>query len=296
MENYRDKARAYFLALLVHVGVAASLLVSLLWTQAARPISLPGPVIEAELVGISAAPKAHAVAKPKPAPPKPVEVPPAEPTPEPPKPAVKPDPPAPPQRDDQMERERVAEMATQKAAQAQRVEEERHRQQQVLLEQQQQREAAERQKQLEEIKRERAEAAKKTKLEKEKLAQLQDVQKNAKPVPAPSAPVPEAEKAVTGSNGKDDSLQAQYFAAIQNAVTTNWLRPDNTQGGVRCMLRIVQIPGGDVIGVEIANPCNADPQTRNSIEQAVKRAAPLPFKGFEKEFQRQINFNFTYDG
>jgi colicin import membrane protein len=52
------------------------LLASLLWTQAARPISLPGPVIEAELVGISAAPKPHAAAKPKPALPKPVEAPP----------------------------------------------------------------------------------------------------------------------------------------------------------------------------------------------------------------------------
>jgi colicin import membrane protein len=290
MESYRDKARAYFLALLVHLGVAASLLVSLLWTQAARPISLPGPVIEAELVGISAAPKAHAVAKPKPAPPKPVEQPPEPAKP----PEPKPEPPAPPQRNDQIEREKIAEIATQKAEQAQKAEEERHRQEQVLLEQQKQ--ERERQKQLEDIKRQRADAEKKLKLEKEKLAQLQDMQKNAKPVRAPAQAVPEAEQAKTGSNGQDDSLQAQYFAAIQNAVTTNWLRPDNTQGGVRCMLRIVQIPGGDVIGVEIANPCNADPQTRNSIEQAVKRAAPLPYKGFEKEFQRQINFNFTYDG
>jgi colicin import membrane protein len=62
------------------------------------------------------------------------------------------------------------------------------------------------------------------------------------------------------------------------------------------MLRIAQIPGGDVIGVQIGTPCNADPQTRNSIEQAVKRAAPLPYKGYEKVFQRDINFNFSYDG
>ena len=54
--------------------------------------------------------------------------------------------------------------------------------------------------------------------------------------------------------------------------------------------------GGDVIGVQLLNPCNADPLTRASIEQAVKRAAPLPYKGYEKAFQRQIDFNFTYDG
>jgi colicin import membrane protein len=164
----------------------------------------------------------------------------------------------------------------------------------VLLEQQQ-REERERQKQLEDIKRQHADAEKKLKMEKEKLAQLQDLQK-PKPIHSTSQPVPEADQAKTGTNGQDDSLQAQYYAAIQNAVTNNWLRPDNTLAGVRCMLRIVQIPGGDVIGVEIGNPCNADPQTRNSIEQAVKRAAPLPYKGYENEFRREINLNFSYDG
>jgi len=291
MESFRDKARAFFLALLVHLGCVATLALSLLWTQAARPISLPGPVIEAELVGISAAPKPHAASRPRQAPPKPAQTPPEPAKP----PEPRPEPPTQPQRNDQIEREKIAETATQKVEQAQRAEEERHRQEQVLLEQQQ-REEHERQKQLEDVKRQRADAEKKLKLEKEKLAQLQDLQKNPKPVRTPAQAVPESDQAKTGTNGQDDSLQAQYFAAIQNAVTTNWLRPDNTQGGVHCMLRIVQIPGGDVIGVEIGNPCNADPQTRSSIEQAVKRAAPLPYKGYEKEFRRDINFNFTYDG
>jgi colicin import membrane protein len=288
MESFSDKTRAFLLALLVHLGVAAMLLVSVLWTQAARPISLPGPVIEAELVGISAAPKPHAAAKPKPAPPKPAEAPPEPEKP----PEPQPEAPSPPQRNDQIDREKVAEMAQEKATKAERAEEERKRQQQVLLEQQER----DRQRQLEETKREHAEAEKRLKLEKEKLAQLQDLQKQPKPVRTPAQAVPESDQAKTGTNGHDDSLQAQYYAAIQNAVTTNWLRPDNAQPGLRCMLRIVQIRGGDVIGVELGSPCNADPQTRNSLEQAVKRATPLPYKGYEKEFTREINFNFTYDG
>ncbi len=290
MESFRDKARACFWALMVHLGVVAMLLVSLLWTAAARPISLPGPIIEAELVGISAAPKPRTTAKPKPAPPKPAETPPEPAKP----PESKPTPPSQPQRNDQTDREKIAEMAQQKADQAQRAEEERKRQEQILLEQQQ-RDERERQKQLEEVKRERETAAKQVKLAKEKLEQMQDLQK-PKPIHPTTQPVPEAAEAKTGTNGQDDSLQAQYYAAIQNAVTNSWLRPDNTLAGVRCMLRIVQIPGGDVIGVEIGNPCNADPMTRNSIEQAVKRAAPLPFKGYEKEFRREINLNFSYDG
>ncbi len=292
MESFGDKARACVYALLVHLSVVAALLAGLLWTQTTRPISLPGPVIEAELVGISAAPKPHAVSRPKPAPPKPAQPPP--PTPEQPKPPEpKPEPPSQPLHNDQVEREKIAEIAQQKADDAKRAQEERHRQEQVLLQQQQQ-EERDRLKQLEDIKRQREAAQKNLKLQKEKLAQLKDLQKAAKPVPAQA--VPEADQAKTGTNGHDDSLQAQYFAAIQNAVTTNWLRPDNAQPGLHCTIRIVQIPGGDVIGVQVINPCNADPLTRASIEQAVKRAAPLPYKGYEKEFQREFNFNFTYDG
>lgn len=285
METFRDKARACLFALLVHLGVIGVLLIGLVWAHESTPVSLPGPVIQAELVGITAAPTPKSASRPKPTPPKPAQ---PEPTPPP-----APTPTPPPQRNDQMDREKIAEMAQEKAENAKRAEEERIKQQQVLLEDQQRKER-ERAKELEQIKKELADARRKSDLEKQKLAQMDDY--NKKQAKAVAEKVPEAEQARTGMAGKDDSLQAQYFAAIQNAVTNNWLRPDNTPGGVRCMLRIVQIPGGEVIGVQIANPCNADPQTRTSIEQAVKRAAPLPYKGYEQVFSRDINFNFTYDG
>jgi colicin import membrane protein len=280
MESFGDKTRAVLYALLVHLISITLLFFGLMWAQVAKPISIPGAVIEATLVGPASAPKPPA-AKTKPAPPKPE--PPA------PKPPEPPQPPAPPQRNDALEREKVAEIAQQKAQQAERAQEEKHHQEQIRLEDQQ--------KQLEDIKRQREAAQKKLKLEEQKLAQLNDLQKQqAKPVKPTPAPLPESEQAHTGMAGQDDSLSAQYYAAIQNAVTQNWLRPDTAPPGVRCTLRIVQIPGGDVLSVDIANPCNADPQTRTSIEQAVKRAAPLPYKGYEKVFQRTINFNFTYDG
>ena len=214
---------------------------------------------------------------------------------QPPQPAQpKPQPPTQPQRNDRVEREKVAELADQ-AEKAKRAQEERHRQEQVLLKQQQERERK-RLQQLAEIRRQRQALDRRLKRERQKLAQLKDLQNMRQPVPAPPQSVPEANKATSGSNGDEDSLWAQYQAAIQNAVTDNWLRPDSAQPGLRCMLRIVQIPGGDVISVKIVNPCNADPLTRDSIEQAVKRAEPLPYKGFEKVFQREINFNFSYDG
>lgn len=291
MESFGDKARAYGFALVMHVLCIAALFVGLLWSQAeVQPINLPGPVIDVDLVGITSAqrPAPRPKPAPKPAPPKPQPqeaVKPPEPVPE---------PPTQPTRNDRVERDKIAEIAQEKADKD-RAEEERHKQEQVLLEQQEKQER-DRQKQLEQIRREREQAEKRLKLEKEKLAQLQDVQKPQKPVKAIPQSVPEADTTKTGNNGQDDSLDAQYFAAIQNAVTNNWLRPDSAQGGLHCMLHIVQIPGGDVIGVQVGNPCNADPLTRASIEQAVKRASPLPFKGFEKSFRREFNFNFSFDG
>ena len=65
---------------------------------------------------------------------------------------------------------------------------------------------------------------------------------------------------------------------------------------MRCVLHITQIPGGDVISVTMGSPCNADPVTRNSIEQAVMKAAPLPYRGYEKNFERNLNLIFSYDG
>ncbi len=290
MESFGDKLRAYLLAALVHLGVVALLFAGLLVDDDDAPDQPAwsrdrGRARRHQRRAEACRRRSRPKPAPKPRPPQPAPAPPKPPEP-------KPQPPSEVQNPDRIEREKVAELAQQKADDAKRAEEERHRQEQVLLDQQQ-REERNRMQQLAQIRKEREAADRKAKLEKQKLEQLKDL---AKAKPAPAQPVPEAEQAKSGTNGNDDSLQAQYFAAIQNAVTENWLRPDSAQPGLRCMLRIVQIPGGDVIGVQLINPCNADPLTRDSIEQAVKRASPLPYKGFEKAFQRQIDFNFTYDG
>jgi colicin import membrane protein len=286
MERFADKVRAILLALLVHLAGFGLLFFGLLWTRSAQPVSIPGAVIEAELVGPAAAPKPPPAKKAKPAPRKPEPAPPKPPEPN-------PEPPKQPQRNDAVEREKVAEIA-QEAEKAARAQEERHHQEQIRLEDQQKREA-ERMKQLQDIRRQREAAEKRRKLEEQKLAQLDDLQKQQARRAAPPD-LPAAEQARTGMEGQDNSLAAQYYAAIQNAVTQNWLRPDNAQPGLRCLLRIVQIPGGDVLSVRIVSPCNADALTRASIEQAVKRAAPLPYEGYQKVFSREINFNFQYDG
>jgi colicin import membrane protein len=270
---------------------------------------MPGPVIDAVLIGPTAAPKSHSGAarpqppKPAPEPPKP-EPPKPEPAPEPPKPqppAPKPqkETPAEVQHNDQVDQQKIAALALQKAEDEQKKEqEEKQRQRQVLLDEQEKEKKIkeEQRKQLAEITRQRVAAEKAVKLEDQKLQQLADRnQRQADKQDAQPEAEQEAPRAQTGANGKDNDLGARYAAAIQAAVTQNWNRPDSASSGLRCSLNIVQIPGGDVISVTVGSPCNADQPTRNSIEQAVRRA-PLPYQGYEKVFQRNITFNFKYDG
>ena len=307
VESFGQKLRAFGLSLALHILGIVALLVGVWWQHETRPVSMPGPVIEATLVGPTAAPKSHSsatkrnVPKPAPAPPK---TQPESPKPEPAKPEpAKPEPaketPAEVQRQDQIEREKVAAIAEQKAEQEKKEQDEKHHQEQVLLEQEQKDKQARevQQKQLADIRKQRDAADRNVKLQKEKLAQLEDLNKQKADQQAPQpAAEHEAPQAQTGAGGKDNDLMARYSAAIQAAVTQNWNRPDSADAGLRCTLNITQIPGGDVIGVAIGSPCNADQATRNSIEQAVMKAAPLPYQGYEKVFQRTINFNFKYNG
>ena len=304
METSADKLRAFGLALAVHVVCVLVMLIGLWWTTETKPVSVPGPVIQVDLIGPTQAPKSVAVASVK-APPKPVL-----PKPEPPKPDVpKPQPvkiqtpqeatPPPTEvQQDKVDQERIAALAAEKAEQA-KEQEEKHRQQQALLEEQQRKEE-ERKKQLADIRKQREAAEKALKLEQQKLAQLEDRQRadraSAEKQRVQAQAEREADQAQSGAGGQDDDLTARYVAAIQSAVTNNWNRPDSAQSGLRCTIMITQIPGGDLLNVSISSPCNADQVTRNSIESAVRKAAPLPYKGYEKVFQRSIKFNFRYDG
>lgn len=304
-ESLGDKVRALGFAVGLHLLVLLALLFGMWWTSASKPVVMPGPVIEATLIGPTAAPKSGArrpaPPKPAPQPPKP-EPPAAQPEPSAPKPAK--ETPAEVMKQDQIDQQKIAALAEQKAEEQKREQEEKQRQRQVELEQEQKeredkaRKLKEEQlKQLADLRKQREAADKALKQERDKLAKLENSNRvAAEDRPAQPEAEHEAPQAQTGAGGQDDDLAARYAAAIQAAVTQNWNRPDSATPGLRCSLNIVQIPGGDVISVTVGSPCNADGPTRNSIEQAVMKAAPLPYQGYEKVFQRAVKFNFRYDG
>jgi colicin import membrane protein len=166
-----------------------------------------------------------------------------------------------------------------------KLEEERQRQQRELEQVRQQREAAEKQRKLEAERLKQIEA-RKEKARQEQLRQQQEAQ-------AQRQAEAEAQEFRAGQMAtKSDN----YQAAIQAFVTQNWLRPPTAQAGLRCTLKIVQIPGGEVISAAISGKCNGDEATRRSILAAVERGGTLPYRGFEDVFEREIDFIFIYDG
>ncbi|HSM69683.1 MAG TPA: cell envelope integrity protein TolA [Xanthomonadales bacterium] len=206
----------------------------------------------------------------------------------------------------QRERERLAAEEAERQRQRERVERQREEDLRLQqLRQQQERERLEeeraRQKELEQIREQRAAAERERKIEEERLKQLQ-ARNEAE---AEAARQAEAEEALRQKMAREQaqfqagrlaSLNDQYHLAIQALVTQNWLRPPTTRAGLRCTVRIVQIPGGEVISANIVGGCNADEVTRRSLIAAVERTGTLPYRGYEDVFQREIDFIFRYDG
>jgi colicin import membrane protein len=295
-----DNLGAFLLSLAVHVLLVVGLWLATLscasynttlqalnlplWMSmtCSRPLNLEGPVIEASLVDYTSAPRAKIpqqrpkIEKPA-APPKPkIESKPELDTPD---PVVQP-------AEDQRDQERIDRLALEKAQQEQKEQEELHRREQLLLEERerQTRIQQERQQQLKDIQRQREEAERAKQREQQRLAQLEDREMKADPALR------------AGNEGTDNDLLSRYQFAIQSKVKDAWNRPDTVRPGLRCTLAIIQIPGGEVISAAVVAPCDADDQTKRSLEEAAFKAQPFPYQGFESVFQRSIRFNFRYDG
>jgi len=157
------------------------------------------------------------------------------------------------------------------------------------------------QQELEDIRKQREAADKQRKLEEERLKQLEARRQTEAAEQRRQLDAAERKKQVDAEQrefraGQLATLDQEYQLAIQSVVTQNWLRPPTAQAGLRCTLKIVQIPGGEVISAAIAGKCNGDQATRRSIVAAVERVGILPYRGFEDVFQREIDFYFIYDG
>ena len=62
--------------------------------------------------------------------------------------------------------------------------------------------------------------------------------------------------------------------------------------GQRCRITIRQLPGGEVADVAVSGACPLDDLGQDSVERAVLKAQPLPYRGYESVFARTLTLNF----
>jgi len=310
MDDSRATPRAVVLSAVLHLGIIGFLFLAILpcsryealfgalglpaaWNPitCSAPLQLQGPVIEATLMGPTGSPPPKPV-KAKPVPdtvPPPPTVPPPKPVEEAPQSKMLP---PPPEHPDVKDQERVVQDAVKQAEDAKRLQEEKERQRQSELDAKAARQKQEKQKQLDELFAKMDAAAQQTRRLDNKAKQAQQQMKDLeKAQEQGQADLPVAAQRQSGNNSKDANLRDEYIAAIQNAVTPNWLRPDNMPD-VPCNVHIVQLPGGDVLSAKVDPSCPYDDAGKRSVENAVLRSAPLPYKGFESVFSRELNFTF----
>ena len=189
---------------------------------------------------------------------------------------------------DLTERKRVEEAEQRRRLAAQQAEE---REKKLAEERRQAAEQAQREQRLAEIRRQRERAQREAQAAEARLRQLAEARAQTASSNA-AATAPSTPRA--GAGGSSEDLTAKYVAAVQQAVLNQWIRPDSIPVGQRCRLTIRQLPGGEVPegGVTFTSGCPYDEAGRRSVEAAILRAQPLPYRGFESVFQRTLNFNF----
>lgn len=221
---------------------------------------------------------------------------------------------------EEMRQQRANELEQQRQREAERRQELEEQRRQQQLEEQRKREAQDRldqirrerekkleaerlqqQRELDELRKQREEAEKQRKIEEERLKQIEaqrqrEEQEQQKRLDAEAAAQRQAQQQREFQAGREATARDKYILAIQQIVTQNWLRPPTAKEGLICQVDVVQIPGGEVISASITRNCNADEVTRRSIIAAVEKAGNLPYRGFEDVFEREISFNFLYDG
>jgi colicin import membrane protein len=87
-------------------------------------------------------------------------------------------------------------------------------------------------------------------------------------------------------------MRGQYVALIQARVQRNWIRPATARPGLKCTVKVTQIPGGEVVGASMG-ACNGDETVKQSILSAVLRSSPLPAPPDPALFERNLVIEFV---
>ena len=272
----RAQGRDRWLPVLLSVLVHGSILAALGWgwwtyrkpTQSPHTLAIQGTVVTA--VAPKPAPVAPAVA-PAPIVAAPVETPPPAPAPD-------------PARLQAEQQAAAAKAAQERQAVAQRAEEQasaereaRKRAEAEALQTQAAKLEADRQAKAEAERQAKAAADKRAAAEKQLLQnEINDQLAAEKRLDAARA------------NGQQD----QYKAMIKSHVERQWIKPPGIPAQMSCDVDVRQVPGGEVTSVQFGS-CSANAVVRQSIEEAIYRASPLPAPPSPELFVPVVTLSFV---
>ncbi len=182
--------------------------------------------------------------------------------------------------DQRIEQERLHRLAQEEAERKRRAEAEAERQRQAEAERRRREEEAEKERRRLEAERQRQAEIERQRLENERLRAEAEAARRA-----------ELEAESNRIDAMVANAEAAYMYAIQQRISRNWVKPPTATAGIECVVNIRQLPGGEVVSVNIGT-CNADSVVRRSIEAAVHRASPLPTPSDPSVFDRDIRLIF----
>jgi len=289
----KGRWRAIALSLLLHSGIVAAAVYG--WfTWKHKPPQPTTLAIDATVVDERALRNISPPPKPQPEPPKPEPEPVPEPTPVEEQGPPKPDP-------AEIERKKEEERLAQEKLEQQKLEEQKKAQEQEKLEAEKKEaerleaekeaaakaaaekaaaeKAAAEKKALEKKKADEAAAAKKAAEEKARQAREDELRRSM-----------EAEERTNALRSSDE--MQRWLGQIQARVQRAWIKPPSAQAGFECIVRVTQVPGGEVTSVRVDSCTGGDAALRQSVETAVYRASPLPTPSNPALFDRNLTITF----
>ena len=93
---------------------------------------------------------------------------------------------------------------------------------------------------------------------------------------------------------KSSPAMEEYQSLIGAKISRQWLRPPSARQGVRCIVHLTQIAGGEITHVNVED-CNGDDALRQSVETAAYRASPLPAPPDPALFDPNLTVTFAPD-
>jgi colicin import membrane protein len=272
---------SWSLSILLHGAIVAAMAGLWFWSQRSRPpepLAIEGSVVTAAELAERNARQPEVVQQPEALPePEPEPLPQEEPAPE------EPPPPAEDPAVLQAEAERVAEerRVAEARAEAERREREEVERQRVERERRERERAEQERMERERLARERA--------ERERREREQAEQDRRETELASQLAAEQQRQAVRGS-----AQARQYIDLIRARIEGNWLQFASARPGLVCEVQVTQVPGGTVTGVQVGR-CNGDESVRRSLEDAVRRASPLPQPSDPALFERVLQLTFRKD-